>query len=88
MTTINKLTRNYDVRALAALLLLWLLFFWRLFTPIAADQASLKQGDFSGQFVAFGAYQYERVTRGESPLWHPYHHGGLPFIADTQAAVC
>ena len=87
MTTINQLTRNNDVRALAALLLLWLLYFWRLFTPIAADQASLKQGDFSGQFVAFGAYQYERLTRGEIPLWNPYNNGGLPFIADTQAAV-
>ena len=87
MTTIHLLSRNNDVRALAALLLLWLLFFWRLFTPVAADQASLKQGDFSGQFVAFGAYQYERLTRGEIPLWNPYNNGGLPFIADTQAAV-
>lgn len=87
MTTIIQLSRNNDVRALSALLLLWLLFFWRLFTPIAADQASLKHGDFSGQFVAFGAYQYERLTRGEIPLWNPYNNGGLPFIADTQAAV-
>ena len=67
--------------------LLWLLFFWRLFTPIAADQASLEKGDFSGQFVAFGGYQYERMSRGEIPLWNPYNNGGLPFIADTQAAV-
>lgn len=87
MTKLYQMTRNKDLRALAALLLLWLLFFWRLFTPIAADQASLKQGDFSGQFVAFGAYQYERLTRGEIPLWNPYNNGGLPFIADTQAAV-
>ena len=47
----------------------------------------MTQGDFSGQFVAFGAYQYERLTRGEIPLWNPYNNGGLPFIADTQAAV-
>ena len=87
MTRLSKLSRQEDLRAIVALLLLWLLFFWRLFTPIAADQASLKQGDFSGQFVAFGAYQYERLTRGEIPLWNPYNNGGLPFIADTQAAV-
>lgn len=87
MTRLNELSRHKDLQALAALLLLWLLFFWRLFTPIAADQASLKQGDFSGQFVAFGAYQYERLTKGEIPLWNPYNNGGLPFIADTQAAV-
>ena len=76
-----------DVLAILALLLLWGIFFWRLFTPIAADQASFKQGDFSGQFVAFGAYQYERFSQGEIPLWNPYNNGGLPFIADTQAAV-
>ncbi|MCY4063794.1 MAG: YfhO family protein [Chloroflexi bacterium] len=87
MTRLQSLPRNKDLLAIGALLLLWLLFFWRLFTPIAADQASLTQGDFSGQFVAFGAYQYDRLTRGEIPLWNPYNNGGLPFIADTQAAV-
>jgi hypothetical protein len=66
---------------------LWLLFFWRLFTPVQADQASLTKGDFSGQFVAFAGYQYQRLTQGEVPLWDPYNNGGLPFIADTQAAV-
>ena len=87
MTRLHSLAKHRDLLAVAALVLLWLLFFWRLFTPIASDQASLTQGDFSGQFVAFGAYQYERLTRGEIPLWNPYNNGGLPFIADTQAAV-
>ncbi len=76
-----------DLIAVAALVLLWLLFFWRLFTPVAADQASLKQGDFSGQFVTFAGYQYARLSHGEIPLWNPYNNGGFPFIADTQAAV-
>lgn len=79
--------RNKDFLAIMTLTLLWLVFFWRLFTPIAEDQASLKNGDFSGQFVAFGAYQYERMSQGEIPLWNPYNNAGLPFIADTQAAV-
>lgn len=87
MKLAQELLHNTDVRALAALILLWLLFFWRLFTPIASDQASLATGDFSGQFVAFGAYQYQRISQGEIPLWNPYNNGGLPFIADTQAAV-
>jgi len=76
-----------DLLAVLGLTALWLLFFWRLFTPISADQVSLKQGDFSGQFVAFGGYQYARFADGEIPLWNPYNNGGLPFIADTQAAV-
>lgn len=87
MRPLNQIINHKDFRAAAALVLLWLLFFWRLFTPIAADQASLAKGDFSGQFVAFAGYQHERMSRGEIPLWNPYNNGGLPFIADTQAAV-
>ena len=80
-------TRRKDIVAILILVTLWMLFFWRLLTPITSDQASLKQGDFSGQFVAFAAYQYERFVQGEVPLWNPYNNGGFPFIADTQAAV-
>lgn len=76
-----------DAVAVVALILLWLLFFWRLFTPTPADQLSLAHGDFSRQFVTFGAYQHERFSAGQVPLWNPYNNGGLPFIADTQAAV-
>ncbi len=76
-----------DAVVVVILLAIWLLFFWRLFTPIEADQASVKKGDFSGQFVAFAAYQYQRFASGEVPLWDPYNNGGLPFIGDTQAAV-
>jgi len=83
----SRFFRSGDIRAIVLLILLWLIFFWRLFTPVVADQASFKEGDFSGQFVAFAAYQYERVTDGEIPLWNPYNNGGLPFIADPQAAV-
>lgn len=83
----RRLARQPDALALACLALLWFFFFWRLFTPIAADQASLAQGDFSAQFVAFGGYQYQRFSLGEIPLWNPYNNGGLPFIGDTQAAV-
>lgn len=80
-------TRRKDALAVALLVALWLLFFWRLLTPVRADQASIKLGDFSGQFVTFAAYQYDRLSHGEIPLWNPYNNGGLPFIADTQAAV-
>lgn len=76
-----------DAIAVIVLVAIWLMFFWRLFTPIKADQASIKKGDFSGQFVTFAAYQYQRFASGEVPLWDPYNNGGLPFIGDTQAAV-
>ncbi|MDQ7033386.1 MAG: hypothetical protein Q9P01_00690 [Anaerolineae bacterium] len=82
-----KWLKSQDTQAIGLLFIVWLIFFWRILTPIDADKASFKQGDFSGQFVAFGAYQYERFADGEVPLWNPYNNGGLPFIADTQAAV-
>lgn len=87
MLTPAALYRRRDLLAVIALIALWLLFYWRLFTPVRADQASLTLGDFSGQFVAFAGYHYDRLAAGEIPLWNPYNNGGLPFIADTQAAV-
>ncbi len=83
----SKIFRSGDARAVALLVLLWMIFFWRIFTPITADQASFKEGDFSGQFVAFAVYQADRLAAGEIPLWNPYNNGGLPFVADPQAAV-
>ena len=79
--------RRADLVAGAILVALWAAFFWRFLTPVAVDQVSLPSGDFSGQFVAFGAYQAERLWQGEVPLWDPYNNGGLPFLADTQSAV-
>lgn len=76
-----------DVCAVLALLLLWTFFFWHTLTPSAKDQYSLHEGDFSAQFVAFGSYQYARITAGEFPLWNPYNNGGFPFVADPQAAA-
>ncbi len=79
--------RRPDLAALLILLAVWAAFFWRFMTPQRVDQVSLAEGDFSGQFVAFGAYQASRLWQGEVPLWDPYNNGGLPFLADTQSAV-
>lgn len=76
-----------DLLCVTVLVLVWAAFFWRLLTPNADQQVSLARGDFSAQFAAFGAYQQARLSAGEIPLWDPYNNGGLPFIADTQAAV-
>ena len=37
-----------DALAGLALIALWALYFWRLFTPSDADVLSLREGDFSG----------------------------------------
>ncbi|MBK8025674.1 MAG: YfhO family protein [Chloroflexi bacterium] len=79
--------RSRDTVAVVLLVALWALFFWRFLTPVEADQVSFTQGDFSAQFFAFAGYQYTRFAEGQIPLWNPFNNGGLPFIADTQAAV-
>ncbi|MBN1285685.1 MAG: YfhO family protein [Anaerolineae bacterium] len=76
-----------DGYALLLLTALWALFFWRALVAGPADQVSLAEGDFSGQFYAFSAYQAGRLLAGEVPLWNPYSNAGHPFLADTQAAV-
>ncbi len=76
-----------DLFSVALLAALCWLFYWRLLTPNTLDQASLIEGDFSGQFVAFAHYQAQRLGAGEVPLWNPYNLGGHPFLADTQSAV-
>lgn len=87
LRSLARSPRALDAAAIALLIALWALFYWRILTPIEADQASFKQGDFSGQFVAFATYQAARMEAGEWPLWNPYNNGGLPFAGDTQAAV-
>ncbi len=80
------MSKRQDFFAIVALILVWLTFYWRIFTPNLNDQASFQEGDYSGQFVTFGHYQYDRLSDGQIPLWNPYNNGGLPFMADTQAA--
>lgn len=76
-----------DIAAILLLSILWAFYFWRVLTPNQANQMSLPEGDYTGQFLAFSAYQAERVLEGEIPLWNPYNRAGHPFLADTQAAV-
>jgi len=87
MNALGRAARHPDLLALTVLILAWAFFFWRVLTPNSADQLVFRQGDFSGQFVAFAGYQYQRFAEGQVPLWNPYNNAGLPFIADTQAAV-
>ena len=76
-----------DTAALILLTALWGFYFWRALTPNPTNQVSYPLGDFSGQFLAFGAYQARRLLQGQVPLWNPFNYAGHPFIADTQAAV-
>ncbi|MCA9915535.1 MAG: hypothetical protein KC496_19410, partial [Anaerolineae bacterium] len=72
-------------QALLILTLLWFLFFWRIFAPVAEDRVIFNQeGDFILHFYAPIAYQVERFWEGELPLWNPYNYGGEPSAANIQ----
>lgn len=79
--------KNKHIVALCLLLLLWVIFFWRLYAPSAESQVVFPPGDFTVQFYGFSRYQADRVLDGELPLWNPYNNAGSPFAADPQAAV-
>ena len=63
--------------------LLWTLFFASLLLGIER----LPNGDFAGQFHAFGLFQLRQLQQGSFPLWSSGSFAGFPFAADTQAAV-
>src|SRR4051812_34539237 len=85
----NFRTRYWpDIWPVLILLLLVPVFFWRLFTATPADQQVINQGDFSGQYYNFSAYQARRFDDGTLiPTWNPYNYAGSPFLADPQASA-
>ena len=73
--------------AVIILTVLWVIFFWRLWTPTVEDRVIFQQGDFPLHYFAYSDYQVERMMSGEIPLWNPYNYGGDPFAANVQWAV-
>lgn len=84
---INRLKKSTHLLMLAILSLLWIIFFWRLFTPTTADRLTFIQGDFTVHYFPFSSYQAERVSDGDIPLWNPYNNAGGPFAADPQSVA-
>ncbi len=76
-----------DLLIIGGLLVLLLLFHWRLITPNLADRQSYPPGDFSAQFWAFSTFEARQLSAGHLPLWNPYTFAGAPFWADAQSAV-
>lgn len=66
---------------------IWLLFFWRILTPVAGDRVTFVEGDFTHHYYAFAAYQVDQLWAGQFPLWNPYNHSGAPFAANIQNAA-
>ncbi len=68
-------------------ILIWTLFWGLFFGTLLLAIERLPNGDLSGQFHAFGLFQVREIGSGRFPIWSPGSYGGVPFAADTQAAV-
>ncbi|MDW8350404.1 MAG: YfhO family protein [Anaerolineae bacterium] len=71
----------------AALVLLWALFFWRILTPSEADRLTFQQGDFTLQFLAYRQLAYRQFAAGRFPVIEECLYSGHPFQADPQSQV-
>ena len=89
-TSILRLTRHRVIRAAAPIFILfvaWLLFFWRILTPVQADRLTFQQGDFTLQFLAYREIAYRQVASGHFPVFEECLYSGYPFQADPQSQV-
>ena len=76
-----------DALAIAVLIILWGLFFWRFFTLNPVNRVTFARGDFTYQFYTFRAFAFRELRAGRIPLWIPCTFCGAPFLADSQTAL-
>jgi Bacterial membrane protein YfhO len=69
-----------DLFALFALLVLTLLFFWKL----ALTNLIIARGDIFYYFYPYRDYASLALRAGRIPLWNPYLFMGAPFLANSQ----
>lgn len=74
-----------EIVAVGGLLLAYLLFFWRpLLSTAEVPQGG---GDLNSYFFPLLAFSAAQIRQGVLPLWNPALHGGMPQLANFQAAV-
>ena len=76
---------HLDVAALGGLLLAHLLFFWR--PLLSSAQVPRGGGDLSSYFFPLHAFSANELQSGHFPLWNPHLFGGMPQLANYQAAM-
>ncbi|HXV99494.1 MAG TPA: hypothetical protein VEC93_13810, partial [Anaerolineae bacterium] len=85
----RKLLLRYGPDALIILLLILLplLFFWRLLTSKPEDRLGIVEGDFTEQYFPLRAFTAREWVNGRVPLWNPALFGGQPALADPQSGA-
>ncbi|MFC2015864.1 YfhO family protein [Chloroflexota bacterium] len=76
-----------EAAIIAALVLLPLLFWWRLWAFDPANRASIPEGDFTAQYYPLQLFSARELAAGSLPAWDPYLSGGQPGLADIQTGT-
>jgi hypothetical protein len=77
-----------DLVAVAVLVVLWAVCFWRYFARTPENRVSLPAGDFTDHFYVLRSFAYDELRAGHLPLW-----GGdgvfsvYPFQADPESVL-
>jgi len=79
--------RLAEAAILAALLILPLLFWWRLWAFDPADRVAFPEGDFAGQYYPLQLFAARELAAGRLPAWDPYLNAGQPGLADIQTGT-
>jgi hypothetical protein len=81
---------NKDLQELlivGVLVLLPLLFWWRLWSPNPANRAAIPSGDFDAQYYPLQLFAARELASGRLPAWDPYLNGGQPGLGDIQTGA-
>ena len=73
--------------SIVALMLLPLLFGWRLWALDPADRAAVPRGDFTDQYYPLQLFAARELAAGRLPAWDPYINAGQPGLADIQTGT-
>lgn len=74
-----------ELGALGALLIAFLLFFWR--PLLTAAEVPNGGGDLNSFFFPLHAFAASQIAQEILPLWNPFLHGGMPQLANFQAGT-
>lgn len=73
-----------ELAIVAGLVVLALLFWWRLWAFDPADRMAIPAGDFSSQYYPLQAFAARELAAGRLPAWNAYLNAGQPGLADIQ----
>ncbi len=76
-----------EAAVVCVLVLLPLLFWWRLWAPDPADRAAIPEGDFTSQYYPLQFFAAQELAQGRLPAWDPYLNAGQPGVADIQTGT-